>query len=118
MNDQLYTLLDVTRLPIGGWTKFLRTTVDLGLIRSNRMSTAQLAGMLSRLLGLPVVDKTGLTAYYDLLVKWTPEEASADAPPGPSIFTAIQDTLGLRLVAGRELVDVLVVEHVERPTAN
>src|SRR5262245_59859501 len=92
--------------------------VDLGLIKSNRMSAAQLAGMLSRLLGLPVVDKTGLTAYYDLLLKWTPEEAAADAPPGPSIFTAIQDTLGLRLVAGKEMVAVLVVDHVERLTAN
>ena len=59
-----------------------------------------------------------LGKYYELLLKWTPEEASADATSGPSIFTAIQDTLGLRLVAGKELVDVLVVDHVERPTAN
>lgn len=90
--------------------------VDLGQIKSNRMSTAELAGMLSRVLGLPVVDKTGLTGYYDLLLNWTPDQSSADR--GPSIFTAIQDSLGLRLVAGKEPVDVLVIDHVERPTKN
>jgi uncharacterized protein (TIGR03435 family) len=92
--------------------------VDLGQIKSNRMSTEQLAEVLSRLLGLPIVDKTGLTGYYDLLLEWTPDEASADAAPGPSIFTAIQDTLGLKLGTGKEPVDVLVIDHVERPTEN
>jgi len=92
--------------------------VDLGQVESNRMSTEQLAGVLSRLLGLPIVDKTGLTGYYDLLLKWTPDEASADAVPGPSLFTAIQDTLGLKLVSGKQPVDVLVIDHVEKPTEN
>jgi len=92
--------------------------VDLGQIKSNRMSTEQLAGVLSRMLEMPVVDKTGLTEYYDLLLKWSPDEASADTTPAPSIFTAIQETLGLRLVTAREPVEVLVIDHVERPTAN
>jgi uncharacterized protein (TIGR03435 family) len=92
--------------------------VDLGQIKSNRMSTAQLAGVLSRLLGLPIVDKTGLTKYYEVLLDWTPDEAGADATPGPSIFAAIQETLGLRLKSAKEPVDVLVIDHVERPTAN
>jgi uncharacterized protein (TIGR03435 family) len=64
------------------------------------------------------VDKTGLTGYYDLLLKWTPDEASGDAASSPSIFTAIQDTLGLKLGTGKEPVDVLVIDHVERPTEN
>jgi uncharacterized protein (TIGR03435 family) len=92
--------------------------VDLGQIKSNRMSMAQLTGVLSRLLGLPIVDKTGLTRYYDLLLKWTPDDGAADTTAGPSIFTAIQDTLGLRLIAGKESIDVLVIDHVERPTEN
>jgi uncharacterized protein (TIGR03435 family) len=50
------------------------------------------------------------------LLKWAPDETSPDA--GPSIFAAIQDTLGLRLVAGKEPVDVLVIDHVEKPTEN
>ena len=91
--------------------------VDLGQIKSNRMSTEQLAGVLSRMLEMPIVDKTGLTEYYDLLLKWSPE-ASADTTPAPSIFTAIQETLGLRLVTAREPVDLLVIDHVEKPTAN
>src|SRR5215471_12503826 len=65
--------------------------VDLGQIKSNRMSTEQLAGVLSRLLGMPIADKTGLTAYYDLLVKWSPDEASADTTFAQSIFTAVQE---------------------------
>jgi uncharacterized protein (TIGR03435 family) len=92
--------------------------VDLGQIKSNRMSIGQLTGVLSRLLELPIVDKTGLTGYYDLLLKWTPDEAGADATAGPSIFTAIQDTLGLKLVASKEPIDVLVIDHVERPSEN
>jgi uncharacterized protein (TIGR03435 family) len=93
-------------------------TVDLGQIKSNRMSMEQLAGVLSRMLGTPIVDKTGLTAYYDLSLRWSPDEASADTTAAPSIFTAIQETLGLRLLSGREPVEVLVIDHVERPTAN
>lgn len=92
--------------------------VDLGQIKSNRMSMEQLAGVLSRLLEVPIVDKTGLTAYYDLLLKWSPDEASADTTSAPSIFTAIQETLGLRLITGRQPVDVLLIDHVERPTPN
>ncbi len=92
--------------------------VDLGQIKSNRMSTGQLAGMVSRLLGVPIMDKTGLTGYYDFLLKWTPEETTGDTNLGPSIFTTLQDVLGLRLVAGKELVDIIVIDHVERPSEN
>lgn len=81
------------------------------------MSMEQLAGVLSRLLEVPIVDKTGLTAYDDLLLKWSPDEASADTTSAPSI-TAIQETLGLRLMSGRQPFDVLLIDHVERPTAN
>lgn len=62
------------------------------------------------------MDKTGLTGYYDILLKWAPDETSPDA--GPSIFAAVQDALGLKLVAGKEPVDVLVIDHVEKPTEN
>ena len=92
--------------------------VDLGQIKSNRMSTEQLAGALSRMLEMPIVDKTGLTAYYDLSLRWSPDEASADTTAAPSIFTAIQETLGRKLVTAKEPIDVLVIDHVARPTAN
>jgi uncharacterized protein (TIGR03435 family) len=74
-------------------------------------------GVLSR----PVVDQTGLTGRFDLRLAWTPDgpppvTESADA--APDIFTAIQEKLGLKLVSTKAPVDVLVIDHVERPSAN
>jgi uncharacterized protein (TIGR03435 family) len=74
----------------------------------------------------PVVNKTGLTASYDWDLKWTPrrflEAADRNPPPpgidanGPSIFTAVQEQLGLKLVAEKDGQPFLVVDHVESPT--
>jgi uncharacterized protein (TIGR03435 family) len=78
----------------------------------------------------PVVDQTGLTGKWDFTLKWTPDETqyavlggykapaaeSADAPP--DLFTAIQEQLGLKLESTKAPVDVLVIDHVERPSAN
>ena len=78
-----------------------------------------------------VVDRTGLKGNYDVLLEWTPEPrpfASAnDLPPGlpvpppptsggPSIFTAIQEQLGLKLQSDTGLVEVLLIDRVERPS--
>jgi uncharacterized protein (TIGR03435 family) len=72
-------------------------------------------------LNRPVVDQTGLTGRFDLRLTWTPDEArsateSADALP--DLFTAIQEQLGLKLVSTKAPVDVLVIDHVKRPSAN
>jgi uncharacterized protein (TIGR03435 family) len=72
-------------------------------------------------LNRPVVDQTGLTGRFDLRLTWTPDESqsateSADAPP--DLFTAIQEQLGLKLVSTKAPVDVLVIDHVEGPSAN
>jgi uncharacterized protein (TIGR03435 family) len=69
----------------------------------------------------PVVDQTGLTGRFDLRLAWTPDgprpaTESADAPP--DVFTAIQEQLGLKLESTRAPVDVLVIDHVERPSEN
>jgi uncharacterized protein (TIGR03435 family) len=72
------------------------------------------------------VDKTGLSARYDFDLEWAPDEtqfggdvpaASADAPSAP-LFSAVQQQLGLRLVPTRGLVDALIVDKAERPSAN
>jgi uncharacterized protein (TIGR03435 family) len=76
--------------------------------------------------GRTIIDKTGLTGTYDWDLKWTPEingtSASPDAPApdatGPSFFTAIQEQLGLKLEPQKAPVDILVVDHVEQPSAN
>ena len=69
--------------------------------------------------GRLVVDKTGLTGKYDFTLRWTPDTIqSADSDAGPSLFTALQEELGLRLESTKAPVDVLVIDQVELPTAN
>jgi len=65
-----------------------------------------------------VVDKTGLAGDYDVNLKWTPEDEQGTPDAGPSLFTAIQEQLGLKLVPAKGPVDTFVVDHVERPSAN
>jgi bla regulator protein BlaR1 len=68
--------------------------------------------------GRPVVNKTGITGVFDIHLTFTPEQ-SADAPDaGPSIFAALQEQLGLKLVPARGREDYLVIDHVERPSEN
>jgi uncharacterized protein (TIGR03435 family) len=75
-------------------------------------------------IGRPVLDQTGLAGRYDIDLEWARAElraapdAGGDVLPAPSISTALQEQLGLRLEPGRHRMDVLIVEHVERPTAN
>jgi uncharacterized protein (TIGR03435 family) len=67
----------------------------------------------------PLVDQTGLTGHYDFSIRYTYDEVRStdpNAPPGP--FTAIQEQLGLKLDAVKAPIDVFVIDHVERPSAN
>jgi uncharacterized protein (TIGR03435 family) len=94
----------------------------LGLGRGNlngRGATMRLlAGELSAQLESPIADRTGLTALYDFTLKWTPDVEAGDSS-GPSIFTAIQEQLSLRLDAVKNVpVDILVIDAVEKPTEN
>jgi uncharacterized protein (TIGR03435 family) len=77
-----------------------------------------LADQLAARLGRPVIDKTGLTGRYDVTLKWTPDdtEPAPDAPP--SIFTAVQEQLGLKLESTKGPVETLVIDHVEEPSPN
>ncbi len=73
-------------------------------------------------LGRMVVDKTGLTGLYDWTLTWTPANAEPGTtlpdPNAPGLFAALEEQLGLKLVSAKAPVQVLVVEHVERPTEN
>ena len=84
------------------------------------VTTAGLAAMLTSHTGRTVIDKTGLTGKYDISLKWTPDNAppatSGDQPP--SIFTALQEQLGLKLESSKGPVDTLVIDHIEMPTEN
>jgi uncharacterized protein (TIGR03435 family) len=77
---------------------------------------------LSDLLQRPVVDRTGDARRFDFHLRWTPDSASAGAEPaaseGPSMPTALEEQLGLKLIARRVPAEVLVIDHAELPTAN
>jgi uncharacterized protein (TIGR03435 family) len=81
-------------------------------------SMADLAGALSDQVHRLVVDKTGLTGTTDLSLKWTSDEAADQGGTVVSIFTAVEEQLGLKLVSSKGPVDTLVVDHAEMPSAN
>jgi uncharacterized protein (TIGR03435 family) len=98
-----------------------------------------LTEVLSTQIGRTVIDRTGLKGVYDFSLKFTPDETQGlafrgpgdgpagagpvDAPPppdpsGPSVFTALQEQLGLALESQKGPVEVLVIDHVEKPSEN
>jgi bla regulator protein BlaR1 len=109
------------RTPPGAWTL-------------KNVGTADLVRYLSQQLSRTVIDKTGLSGHYDVKLEWTPErgEGGPEAiglpprpdvatPPstaGPSIFTAIQEQLGLKLESTKGPVEIVVIDHAEKPSAN
>lgn len=73
---------------------------------------------LTTVLGRTVVDGTGLRGKYDFDIKWTPGEPHDTQDSGPTLFTALKEELGLKLVSAKGPVDTLVVDRVERPSEN
>jgi uncharacterized protein (TIGR03435 family) len=88
-------------------------------ITDSGATMATLADQIARVLGRPVVDKTEIAGRFDVTLKWTPDGSvpQSDTDP-PSIFTAVQEQLGLKLESTKAPVPVLVVDHVEMPSAN
>jgi bla regulator protein BlaR1 len=87
--------------------------------------------VLSAVLRRTVIDKTGITGTFDVHLEWTPDEVLAQSPTqgdpgrpvssvdeGPSIFTALQEQLGLKLESTKAPGDALVIDHIERPSEN
>lgn len=88
------------------------------------VTTHRLASQLENAVQRSVTDKTGLTGKYDIDLKWTPMYTPFSAPPSDtddqtgSIFTALREQLGLKLVSSKGPVETLVVSHVEKPSEN
>ena len=99
-----------------------------GRLTGTQVSAEMLAKVLSDQLNLSVQDQTGLKGVFDFKLEWEPDALSAppDGLPAPadlrtssSLFTAIQGQLGLKLEARKGLVEVLVIDRIERvPTEN
>lgn len=102
---------------------------DARTFRSSSVQADYLATSLSRLLRTMVIDKTGLTGKYDITLDWTPDDriafklspdaAKAAAESGlPDLFGALQQQLGLKLESQKGSVEVLVIDHAEKPSEN
>lgn len=89
---------------------------NLGRLRLTGMPIAQVVSLFPSLVGGPVVDRTGLTGTYDIELEWAPEATPEVASERPTIFTAVQEQLGLRLETSRGPVQMLVIDRAERPT--
>lgn len=103
-----------------------------GQLNASRTTMENFAGQLANQVGRPVVDKTGLAGEYDIELEWTPDPGRSgpfgqpppgDAPPpvdanGPTIYTAVQEKLGLKLEATKAPVKMIVIDWIEKPSEN
>jgi bla regulator protein BlaR1 len=101
-----------------------------GVIDGQGMGMEMLASQVSGQLGRTVIDRTGLKGQYEIKLEFTPEGSSqrgpadgpeASPPPdptGPSIFTALQEQLGLKLESSKGPVEIIIIDRAEKPTEN
>jgi uncharacterized protein (TIGR03435 family) len=91
------------------------------IVDARKTSMDAFAKILARKIELPVVNHTSLEGGFNVKLQWTPEGARPGdgvAAEGASIFTAIQEQLGLRLRLQKTPVEVVVIDHAERPSEN
>lgn len=100
-------------------------TTGRAMFKAERASADQIGQALAGLTGRPVQDQTGLQGFYDLKMEWTPTTAAAPgagderpAETGPSLFTALQEQLGLKLESKKGPVEILVIGRAEKPSEN
>jgi len=96
-----------------------------GLAKLNKVSMARFAALLSAQTDRPVVDETGIQGVFNVSLIWSPddlasrpEEGAAVSPTGSSIYTAVQEQLGLRLEPRTAPLEYLVIERAEKPSEN
>jgi uncharacterized protein (TIGR03435 family) len=128
----VYALLVAKGGPRFGAVQANGTTINSGngqIEVQGSNSVALLAEELAKNVGHVVVDKTGIEGRYNLALRWTPDrgtspgfsvpERTSSAPDSPpSIFTALQEQLGLKLESQKGPVQVLVIDHIEMPSEN
>jgi len=101
----------------------------MGRIAAGSMTMASLASLLASMLNRPVLDRTGLTGNFEMQMDYTPDQMpqlppgatlppgfAMPSPDGPSLLTALQEQLGLKLESTRGPVEVLVIDSVSQPT--
>lgn len=103
-------------------------SIGPGVFTSSGISISKACGYLSEIVQRPVADRTGITGRYNIALHWDGSESHADIirnddaaqqnESGTSIFTALQEQLGMKLESTKGPVDTIVVDHVEMPSAN
>jgi uncharacterized protein (TIGR03435 family) len=89
-----------------------------GMIDARVITMSRFAEVLSRQMDLPLVDSTGLKGAFNLKLEWRPESAKDPTDNRPSVFDALQEQLGLRLQSRKVPIEMLVIDHAERPSEN
>ena len=89
---------------------------DKVTMSATNLTMAGLASWLAREMDRPVIDHSGIDGDFDLKLEWSPEQISDTS--GPSIFTALQEQLGLRLESGKGPVEMIVIDSIEKPSEN
>jgi uncharacterized protein (TIGR03435 family) len=89
-----------------------------GKVSAQGVTTENFAQWLSRQVGRTVIDKAGLTGRYDFALSWTKDEDVSAGAGGPTILDAIQQQLGLKLESGKGPLEIIVVDHAEKPSVN
>jgi uncharacterized protein (TIGR03435 family) len=92
-------------------------TFGTGHVAASELSMAEFAdrmgGPVFRL-GIPVIDSTGIPGTFDFTLDWSSDDAGIEANGKPSLFTAIEEQLGLKLRPAKTVIDVWIVDHAER----
>ena len=100
-------------------------------MNASGMTMTQLVEMLANQVDRPIVDGTGLTGKYDFTLEFAPEMRNMPSMPmmagggpvtegesAPSLFTAVQEQLGLKMQDAKDPVEMLIIDHMEKPDAN
>jgi uncharacterized protein (TIGR03435 family) len=92
--------------------------LEPGNMQSHSTYMWQLVEELENQLNCLVRDESGLGGTYDYSLTWTPDDQAHAESSGPSLFTAMKEQLGLKLEMQKRPVDVLIIDHIERPSPN
>jgi uncharacterized protein (TIGR03435 family) len=87
-------------------------------IRASAISLAGLASALGNQLDRTVIDRTNIAGVYDVVLSWSPQPTVTSEQPGPTVFTALQEQLGLKLESAKGPVEVIVIDSVQKPSDN
>lgn len=105
---------------IGGASNYAEMTVSKWTMEQLAFQLSVMAGQVEggSVVRVPVADATGIAGSYDFKLKWTDDQNPSADPNIPSLFTALQEQLGLKLAPRKASVQVLVIDSADRPSAN